>query len=100
MAIAHNAIEQLTRAEEVPKPVCHRGMTRTLRRVAILGAGTMGVRVAAHFANAGVPSLLLSRVNPKEKNRNATGLKAIQTAVKQKPASFFADDLLKLVKPG
>ncbi len=32
---------------------------RTIRRVAVLGAGTMGSRIAAHFANAGVPALLL-----------------------------------------
>ena len=35
---------------------------RTLRRVAVLGAGTMGARIAAQFANAGVPSLLLDVV--------------------------------------
>jgi 3-hydroxyacyl-CoA dehydrogenase len=75
-------------------------MMRTLRRVAILGAGTMGARVAAHFANAGVPSLLLSRVNPKEPNRNATASKAIESAVKQKPGAFYADDAIRLVKPG
>ena len=27
--------------------------------VAVLGAGTMGAQIAAHFANAGVPALLL-----------------------------------------
>ena len=32
---------------------------KTLRSVAVLGAGTMGSRIAAHFANAGVPALLL-----------------------------------------
>ena len=32
---------------------------RTIRRVAVLGAGTMGSRIAAHFANAGVPARLL-----------------------------------------
>jgi 3-hydroxyacyl-CoA dehydrogenase len=30
-----------------------------IRSVAVLGAGTMGAQIAAHFANAGVPSLLL-----------------------------------------
>src|SRR5579862_2796540 len=32
---------------------------RTLQRVAVLGAGTMGSRIAAHFASAGVSSVLL-----------------------------------------
>ena len=36
-------------------------MTR-INKVAILGAGTMGARIAAHFANAGVPSYLLDIV--------------------------------------
>ena len=30
-----------------------------VRSVAVLGAGTMGAQIAAHFANAGVPALLL-----------------------------------------
>ena len=34
-------------------------MSRHIREVAVLGAGTMGAQIAAHFANAGVPALLL-----------------------------------------
>ena len=101
MATFASATDQLSPAEVVTKTEhVSRGMARTLRRVAILGAGTMGARVAAHFANAGVPSLLLSRVNPKESNRNATALKAIENLVKQKPASFFVDGAKRLVKAG
>ncbi len=37
---------------------------RRIHKVAVLGAGTMGARIAAHFANAGVPSLLLDIVQP------------------------------------
>lgn len=32
---------------------------KPIRRVAVLGAGTMGSRIAGHFASAGIPSLLL-----------------------------------------
>ena len=35
---------------------------KRIHKVAVLGAGTMGARIAAHFANAGVPSLLLDIV--------------------------------------
>ena len=35
-----------------------------INRVAVLGAGTMGARIAAHFANAGVPCVLLDIVTP------------------------------------
>ncbi len=101
MATIEHGIDQLSRAEEVAKikrrPL---GMTKTLRRVAILGAGTMGSRIAAHFANAGVPSLLLSRAKPNEPNRSATAVKAIAALVKGKPAAFFAEDTKRLVKPG
>jgi 3-hydroxyacyl-CoA dehydrogenase len=34
-------------------------MTRIIRKAAVLGAGTMGARIAAHLANAGVDCLLL-----------------------------------------
>ena len=101
MAVTASAIDQLSRAEQVPKKdQAYRGSERALRRVAILGAGTMGTRIAAHFANAGVPSLLLSRATPSEANRSATATKAIQTAIKQKPGAFFSDDAVRLIKPG
>jgi len=100
MVILENPVDQLSRAEEVPKTDRHRGMARTLRRVAILGAGTMGARVAAHFANAGVPSLLLDIVIPNQPNRNAAAVKGLENAVKQKPAAFFVEDAARLVKTG
>ena len=53
---------------------------RTIRRVAVLGAGTMGSRIAAHFANAGVPALLLDIVVPGQANRNAAAIKGIENA--------------------
>src|SRR5579863_1370202 len=73
---------------------------RTLRRVAVLGAGTMGARIAAHFANAGVPSLLLDIVLPNEPNRNAAALKGIESAAKLRPGGFFTDSAASLIQPG
>ncbi len=73
---------------------------QTLRRVAVLGAGTMGARIAAHFANAGIPALLLDMVIPGQPNRNAAALKGIESAVKQRPVGFFTDDKVALVQPG
>ena len=57
---------------------------RTVSRVAVLGAGTMGSRIAAHFANAGIPSLLLDLTSEAAR-------KGIEAAVKQKPGGFFID---------
>ena len=42
-------------------------MNRPIRKVAILGSGIMGSRIACHFANIGVEVLLLDIV-PKEPN--------------------------------
>jgi len=40
-------------------------MTHRIQKAVVLGAGTMGARIAAHFANAGLPCLLLDIV-PKD----------------------------------
>src|SRR6202453_3158479 len=71
---------------------------RTIRRIAVLGAGTMGARIAAHFANAGVPSLLLDVAG--QPNRNASALQGIQNALKLKPAGFFTDEKAALIQAG
>ncbi len=71
-----------------------------LRNVAVLGAGTMGSRIAAHFANAGIPAILLDIVVPGQPNRNAAALKGIENAAKQKPGGFFTDSAMSLVRPG
>ncbi len=73
---------------------------RTVRRVAVLGAGTMGSRIAAHFANAGIPSLLLDVVLPGQHDRNAAALRGIETAAKLKPGAFFTDSAAGLITPG
>lgn len=71
---------------------------RTIRRIAVLGAGTMGSRIAAHFANAGIPALLLDVAG--QPNRNAPALQGLQNAVKSQPAAFFTDDRAALVQTG
>ena len=60
----------------------------------------MGSRIAAHFANAGIPALLLDIVLPNQPNRNAAALAGLDTALKQKPAAFFTPETKSLVTPG
>ncbi len=60
----------------------------------------MGSKIAAHFANAGVPALLLDIVLPNVPDRNAAAKKGIETAAKQKPAGFFTEDAMAMVQPG
>lgn len=75
---------------------------KRINRVAILGAGTMGARIAAHFANAGVPSYLLDIVPPDADvpARNKIAAAGLDAAKKSKPAAFFEPSLAKLVTIG
>jgi 3-hydroxyacyl-CoA dehydrogenase len=73
---------------------------KPLRRVAVLGAGTMGARIAAHFANAGFPVDLLDIVLPGNPQRNAAALAGIESAAKQRPVAFFTDAARGLITPG
>jgi 3-hydroxyacyl-CoA dehydrogenase len=60
----------------------------------------MGSRIAAHFANAGIPALLLDIVLPNQPNRSAAAVGGLETALKQKPAAFFTPETKSLVTPG
>ena len=64
-----------------------------IRSVAILGAGTMGAQIAAHFANAGVPALLLDV----SADLAAQGF---GRARKMKPDPFFTPATATLVTTG
>jgi 3-hydroxyacyl-CoA dehydrogenase len=73
-----------------------------IRRAAVLGAGTMGSRIAAHLANAGIPTLLLDLVPKGEaaepRSRLAKG--ALDALAKAKPAAFYEPSLAALITPG
>src|SRR5215469_18049974 len=72
-----------------------------VRRAAVLGAGTMGSRIAAHLANAGIPSLLLDMVpNDSAEPRNKLALTALDALGKAKPAAFYEPGLAALITPG
>jgi len=73
---------------------------RTIKRVAVLGAGTMGSRIAAQFANAGVPVLLLDMVMAGAPDRNIAARKGLESARKQKPGAFYTDAAMALIEPG
>src|SRR5580704_12111548 len=93
-------------------------MTKRIEKVAVLGAGTMGARISAHLANAGVPSYLLDIVPPDADSgspaspgvglvgvrdgaaRNRFAAAGLEAAVKSKPAAFFKPSLARLVTVG
>src|SRR4051812_6787950 len=66
---------------------------KPIRRVAVLGAGTMGSRIAAQLANAQVPSLLLD-LDP------AIARAGVDTALKGRPGAFFTSDAARLIATG
>ncbi|GAB4027047.1 3-hydroxyacyl-CoA dehydrogenase/enoyl-CoA hydratase family protein [Spirosoma koreense] len=87
---------------------------RTIRRVAVLGSGIMGSRIAAHFANIGVDVLLLDIV-PNQPNdaeqakglttdspivRNRIVNDAFQTMLKASPASLYSPKIAQRIKLG
>src|SRR5438552_5066202 len=75
---------------------------KRINKVAILGAGTMGARIAAHLANAAIPSFLLDIVPPgaDAPSRNKIAVAGLDAARKAKPAAFFEPSLASLVTPG
>jgi len=75
---------------------------KRIHKVAILGAGTMGTRIAAHFANAGVPSYLFDIVPPDADGpaRNKIAAAGLDAARKSKPAAFMDASLASLVTVG
>lgn len=60
----------------------------------------MGSRIAAHLANAGVPSLLLDIVLPNQKNRDQAARNGIDAGLKSRPGAFFVPDGTKLITTG
>src|ERR1700757_1885814 len=75
---------------------------KRIHKVAVLGAGTMGARIAAHFANAGIPSYLLDIVPPDADApaRNKIAAAGLDAARKSKPAAFMEPSLARLVTGG
>jgi len=79
---------------------------KRINKVAVLGAGTMGARIAAHFANAGVPSFLFDIVPPDvvpgagAGARNKIAAAGLEGAKKSKPAAFMNASLARLVTVG
>ena len=87
-------------------PARQQKQTRQISRVAVLGAGTMGSRIAAQIANAGVPVVLLDIVPagidaaaPKQE-RNKIVLAALEGLKKSKPAAFYTAESARLITIG
>ena len=95
-----NKIKKVKVAEQKEK--------RRIRKVAVLGAGIMGSRIAMHFANIGVEVLLLDMVpqdlseeekqDPKARNRLVNEL--FQKALKSKPSPVYHKNVVNRITLG
>jgi 3-hydroxyacyl-CoA dehydrogenase len=81
-------------------------MKRRIEKAVVLGAGTMGSRIAAHFANAGLPCILLDIVPPNlpanatAADRNKIVRAGLDAAKKSRPAAFFKAALAEKITIG
>ncbi len=81
-------------------------MKRSIRKVAVLGSGVMGSRIACHFAGIGVQVLLLDMVpkgaeestRPNERNKLVND--ALLAAIKSNPSPVFTKDVAKRITTG
>jgi 3-hydroxyacyl-CoA dehydrogenase len=81
-------------------------MKRVIKKVAVLGSGVMGSRIACHFAGIGVEVLLLDIV-PKDVTSDAKpALKnkivndALVAAIKSNPSPVYTKDVVKKITTG
>jgi len=87
---------------------------RTIKKIAVLGSGVMGSRIACHFANVGVEVLLLD-INPREllpqevskglslsspAVRNRIVNSSLDTAIKSNPSPIYSKSFVNRIKTG
>ena len=63
----------------------------SIRSVAVIGAGTMGAQIAAHFANAGIRSVLADLTNHDARE-------GLRRAQRLKPDPFFTPQTVRLIE--
>lgn len=81
---------------------------RTIKKVAVLGSGVMGSRIACHFANVGLQVLLLDIIPPdlKEEEKSNTAKRnslvngALQAALKSNPSPIYKASFASRIKTG
>ena len=81
-------------------------MQRSIKKVAVLGSGVMGSRIACHFAGIGVEVLLLDMLAPgsnestKAKERNQLVDSSLQAAIKSNPSPLYLQKFTQNISTG
>ncbi len=79
---------------------------RIIKKVAVLGSGVMGSRIACHFAGVGLQVLLLDIMpkdlpaDAKKAERNKIVNDALSAAVKSNPSPVYTQDVIKKISTG
>src|SRR6476661_4321644 len=79
---------------------------RTIKKVAVLGSGVMGSRIACHFAGVGLQVLLLDIVpkdiatTAKPSERNKIVNDALAAAIKSNPSPVYTKDVVRKISTG
>ena len=79
---------------------------RIIRKIAVLGSGVMGSRIACHFAGVGVQVLLLDVVPAEAKDSDKKALRnkivndSLQAALKSNPSPVYTREVVKKITPG
>jgi len=83
-------------------------MSRRITKVAVLGSGVMGSGIACHFANIGLPVLMLDILprdlgedeKDKPAARNRVADQALKQAIKSKPAPLYRKEFASRITTG
>jgi 3-hydroxyacyl-CoA dehydrogenase len=75
-------------------------MSREIRKVAVIGAGTMGAAIAAHAANAGLEVDLLDIAPSDQDDRNAVVKAGFDRMKKARPAALMSKSLADRIRLG
>ena len=81
-------------------------MQRSIKKVAVLGSGVMGSRIACHFAGIGVEVLLLDMLSPGAeqsklpKERNKLVDNSLQAAIKSNPSPLYLQKFASSITTG
>src|SRR5918993_2348044 len=79
---------------------------RIIKKVAVLGSGVMGSRIACHFAGVGLQVLLLDIVPTDAKESTDTAKRnkivndSLQAAIKSNPSPVFTKEVVKKISTG
>jgi len=73
---------------------------KTIKRIAVLGSGIMGSRIACHFAQCGIPVLLLDRISDDETDKNKIVNDSLKNALQASPSPIYSKKFASRIATG